>query len=205
MNKYFTGVTPGDAWGGLAASAVVLPQAMAFGVALLSPNGFDASHGAITGLLAAAIVCAVSGSFGGTRGLISSPTGPTFVLLSGSLASIYQLGIRGDLLLVTLATMFMCTGVFQIVIGMSGGGKLIKYIPYPVISGFLTRSAVLMVMSQMDPLSGKGVDASWESWLWLPLVTAIVTVIITHFGPKYIKQLPDTIAGLLVGTQFFHI
>jgi SulP family sulfate permease len=77
MNKYFTGLTSGDVWGGLAASAVVLPQAMAFGVALLTPNGFDASQGAIAGLLGAAIVCTVSGFFGGTRGLISAPTGPS--------------------------------------------------------------------------------------------------------------------------------
>ncbi|HKK16991.1 MAG TPA: SulP family inorganic anion transporter, partial [Gammaproteobacteria bacterium] len=95
MNKYFSGLTTGDIWGGLAASAVVLPQAMAFGVALLSPGGFDASQGAIAGLLGAAIVCMVSGIFGGTRGLISAPTGPTLVLLGGALASLSQAGISG--------------------------------------------------------------------------------------------------------------
>jgi SulP family sulfate permease len=95
--------------------------------------------------------------------------------------------------------------LFQIIIGLSGGGKLIKYIPYPVISGFLTGSAILMILSQMDPLSGKGLDASWESWRWLPFATAALTVISTYMGPKYIKKLPGTIAGLLVGCLFFHI
>ncbi|HKK16188.1 MAG TPA: SulP family inorganic anion transporter, partial [Gammaproteobacteria bacterium] len=97
------------------------------------------------------------------------------------------------------------TGLFQIVIGIAGGGKLIKYIPYPVISGFLTGSAILMILSQMDPLSGKGIESSWESWRWLPLFTAIATVIFTYLGPRYIKQLPGTIAGLLFGTLLFHL
>ena len=205
MNKYFSGLTTGDLWGGLAASAVVLPQAMAFGVALLSPGGFDASQGAIAGLLGAAIVCMVSGIFGGTRGLISAPTGPTLVLLGGALASLSQAGVSGGPLLINLAMVIICTGLFQIFIGLSGGGRLIKYIPYSVISGFLTGSAILMIMSQVEPLSGKIDNISWESWRWLPLVTAIVTLIATYLGPRYIKKLPGTIAGLLVGTLVFHL
>ena len=205
MNKPLANLTAGDIWGGLAASAVVLPQAMAFGVTLIAAHGFDASQGAIAGLLATAIICLVSGIFGGTRGMISAPTGPTLVLLVGALAALSQAGTQGNELLISLAAVVICTGVFQIIIGLTGGGKLIKYIPYPVISGFLTGSAILMVMSQMSPLSGKGVDPSWESWKWLPLITAIVTVVATQFSPKYIKKLPGTIAGLLFGTIVFHL
>ena len=205
LNKYFSKLTLGDVWGGLAASAIVLPQAMAFGVALFTPKGFDASQGAIAGLLGAAIVSSVSGFLGGTRGLISAPTGPTMVLLGGALTTLYQSGLTGSPLLLSLAMVIMCTGFFQVIIGLSGGGKLIKYIPYPVVSGFLTGSAILMIMSQTGPLSGKGFDPSWESWRWLPLVTAIVTVISIHFAPKFIKQVPGTIAGLIVGTIVFHI
>jgi len=205
LKEHFTKITAGDIWGGLAASAVVLPQAMAFGVALFSPGGFDASHGAIAGLLAAAILCTVSGLFGGTRGLISAPTGPTLVLLGGALASLTQVGASGSDLLVNLAVLIMCTGIFQIIIGLTGGGKLIKYIPYPVISGFLTGSAILMIMSQIEPLSGKGLDASWQTWRWLPLATAMVTLVATYLGPRFISRLPGTIAGLLFGSLVFHL
>ena len=52
------------------------------------------------------------------------------------------------------------TGIFQALIGLAGGGSLIKYIPYPVISGFLTGSAILMIMSQIKPLSGKRLSYS---------------------------------------------
>lgn len=205
MNKFFSGFTTGDAWGGMAATAVVLPQAMAFGVALLAPVGFDASRGAIAGLLGAAIVCTVSGVFSGTRGLISAPTGPTLVLLGGALAALSQSGLAGGSLLINLAMVIICTGLFQIAIGISGGGRLIKYIPYPVISGFLTGSAILMIMSQTGPLAGKVDSTSWESWRWLPLLTAMVTLVGTYLGPRYVKKLPGTIAGLLVGTLVFHL
>ncbi len=195
----------GDVWGGLAATAVVLPQAMAFGVALLVAHGFDASYGALGGLLGAAILCLVSGITGGTRGLISAPTGPVLVLLGGAMTSLASAGLADAELLINLAMIVFCTGLFQIAIGLTGGGRLIKYIPHPVISGFLTGSAVLMILSQIGPLSGKGLEDETQLWRWLPLATAVATVIATYLGPMYLKKLPGTIAGLLAGTVFFHI
>ncbi len=205
LARHFTGVTAGDVWGGLAASAVVLPQAIAFGVALYAIGKFDASQGAIAGLLGAAILCSVSGFFGGTRGLISAPTGPVLVLLGGAMGSLADAGVTNNDLLVNIATLMMLTGLFQITIGLTGGGKLIKYIPYPVISGFLTGSAILMILSQIDPLSGKGLDESWKYWRWVPLCTALVTLAATILGPRLISRLPGTIAGLIVGSLVFHL
>ena len=195
----------GDIWGGLAASAVVLPQAMAFGVAFLSAAGVDASQGAIAGLIGAAIVCTISGLGGGTQGLISAPTGPLLVLLGGVLMSLNKAGVAGDALLTNLAMVILVTGALQILIGITGGGKLIKYIPYPVVSGFLTGSAILMIMSQIGPLSGSGTDDTWEQWRWLPALTALVTVVSTYFVPRFVRWLPGTIAGLFIGTFTFHL
>ena len=80
----------GDLWGGVAAAAVVLPQAMAFGVALLAPLGLDAATGALAGLGGAAALSLCSGLAGGTRGLISAPTGPVLVLLGGAGAALTE-------------------------------------------------------------------------------------------------------------------
>lgn len=66
----------GDVWGGLAATTVVLPQTMAFGVALVSLINIGPAQGAPAGLLAASIFCLTTGITGGTTGLISAPTGP---------------------------------------------------------------------------------------------------------------------------------
>ncbi|MBM2829954.1 MAG: SulP family inorganic anion transporter [Gammaproteobacteria bacterium] len=77
----------------MAAAAVVLPQAIAFGVALLLPFGFNPSAGAIAGLIGAVALGFVSGISGGTLGLISSPTGPVLILLGGALASLVNAGL----------------------------------------------------------------------------------------------------------------
>jgi SulP family sulfate permease len=141
-------IQSGDLWGGFAASAVILPQAMAFGVALLSQVDLLSSQGALAGLLSAALLCLIMGLVGGTSGMISAPTGPTLVLISDALLACYTTGVTGPDLLLAMTIILVITGVLQILIGLSGGGQLIKYIPYPVISGFMTGTAILMLMSQ---------------------------------------------------------
>ena len=166
----------GDFSGGLAAAAVLLPQAMAFGVALYAPAGVGAADGAYAGLVGTAVLCLASGLIGGTRALISSPTGPTLVLLGGALAALSNAGLAGGALLLGLAIVTALTGVFQVLIGVGGGGRLIKYIPYPVVSGFMLGSALLMVHSQFDTLAGNHAIAGWAQWWWLPTTAAVLTI-----------------------------
>ena len=94
----------GDLWGGMAASAVVLPQALAFGVALLTPFGLDAARGALAGMTGTVIICTAACITGGTRGLIASPTGPTLVLLTGALGAVAAAGGADILLTMTAIT-----------------------------------------------------------------------------------------------------
>lgn len=192
----------GDLWGGLAAAAVVLPQAMAFGVTLLAALGLPAASGALCGLLAAGLLCLSSGLSGATRGLISSPTGPLLILLGGTLQALAAQGVQGAALLAALAALVMLSGLFQILIGLSGGGRLIKYIPYPVISGFMSGSAILMLLSQRQPLAAPVLQHS--SLAWLPATTAAVTALAMWLLPKYFTRIPGTIAGLAAGTAFYH-
>ncbi len=198
-------VRAGDVWGGLAASAVVLPQAMAFGVALFAHAGTPSATGALAGLIAAAILSLSSGLAGGTQGLVTAPTGPTLVLLAGAVAALAGTGLSGGALLTGLAAVLMAGGLFQFLIGLAGGGKLIKFIPYPVVTGFMTGTALLMAMSQVKPLSGGDLPASWAPWWWIPAVTAAATYVAMIIGPRLVKAVPATIAGLAVGTAVFQI
>lgn len=195
----------GDFSGGLAAAAVLLPQAMAFGVALYGPAGVGAADGAYAGLLGTALLCLASGVFGGTRGLISSPTGPTLVLLGGALAALANAGLNGGSLLLALAAITVLTGIFQILIGVSGGGRLIKYIPYPVVSGFMLGSAVLMVHSQLDTIAGNDGIAQWIAWWWLPAAAALLTIASAVGAGRLFAWLPGPVAGLVVGTVAFQL
>lgn len=194
----------GDFWGGLSAAAVILPQAMAFGVTLLAALGLPAASGALSGLIAASLLCFCSGLAGGARGLISSPTGPLLILLGGTLGSLAAQGLDRAALLPALAALVMLSGLFQILIGLSGGGRLIKFIPYPVISGFMTGSAILMLLSQRQPLAGPAILES-GSFAWLPAATAAATALAMWWVPRRFSAVPGTIAGLVVGTAFFHL
>jgi SulP family sulfate permease len=193
-----------DIWGGLAAAAMLLPQAMAFGVALLAPLGISPGVGALAGLIGAASLSLASGVAGGTRGLISSPTGPMLILLGSALGLVATDTGNPANVLTALTALVVVTGIIQVFIGASGGGKLIKFIPYSVVVGFMTGTAILMILSQIAPLSAKGADASWASWIWLPFVTALVTFAITFYLPRLTKIIPATLAGLIGGTLFFH-
>jgi len=194
----------GDFTGGLAAAAVLLPQAMAFGVALYSPAGISPADGAYAGLLGTALLCIASGLAGGTQGLISSPTGPTLVLLGGALVALTETGIGGASLLIALGAIMILTGCFQFFIGISGGGRLIKYIPYPVVSGFMLGSALLMIESQVGTVTGGAPGGGWEAWGWLPGIIAAITIASALLAARQFTWLPGPIAGLLAGTLVLH-
>jgi len=195
----------GDIWGGLSASALVLPQAMAFGITLWSPYTQDPATAAMSGLVAAACLCAASGLFRGTDGLVAAPTGPTLVLISGTIAVLASTGLTGDqLLTATLLTVAM-GGVFQVLIGALNLGHLVKFIPYPVVSGFMTGSAMLMIDSQTDVILGGNASLTLQQGAWIPMATAAITLAAMVWLPRWIQQLPGTVMGLIAGTLAFHI
>ncbi len=195
----------GDIWGGVASAFVVLPQAMAFGVALWSIFGGDAATGALAGLITAAALSFSSGVAGGTCGMVSSPTGPTLVLLSGTLLSLQASGMQADVLPEVLVIILLLTGFFQILIGLSNGGCLIKFIPYPVVAGFMTGSAFLMISSQLESATGAQVATFFDSLHYVPILTTLTTFVAMMFIPRWLPFIPGTVAGLIGGTVAFYL
>ena len=180
----------GDVLGGLVGTAVALPQSMGLGVALFAAMGFDASVGALAGLMGAAALSLVSGLGGATIGMISAPNGPVTMLLAASLASVAAHGVQGEGLLLALVAIMILTGLFQFLLGISGGGQLIKYIPYPVVAGLVTGIGVLMVLSQLNTLSGEGAQASSSGWLVVPAATALITFASIKLAPRVLPAVP---------------
>jgi len=194
-----------DLLGGLAATAVALPQSMGLGVALFAVMGLGASAGALAGLIGAAALCLASGVAGATIGMISAPNGPVIMLLSASLASLAASGVPGDGLVLALIAILLLTGLFQFVLGISGGGQLIKFIPYPAVAGLVTSVGVLMVLSQLKPLSGSGGQALGPGWVVLPALTALVTFGSIRLAPRVFPRVPAIIIGLVVGIAVYHL
>ncbi|PHS67452.1 MAG: sodium-independent anion transporter [Flavobacterium sp.] len=137
----------GDLFGGITAGIVALPLALAFGV--------SSGLGPSAGLYGAIFVGFFAALFGGTNTQISGPTAPmtavAMVMIAGIVAS-----FDGDVskALPAILTVFLLAGLFQIVLGLLGIGKYIKYIPYPVVSGFMTAIGVIILVTQILPSVG---------------------------------------------------
>lgn len=146
MKNLFSNVR-GDLFGGITAGIVALPLALAFGVS--SGLGPDA------GLYGAIFISFFAAFFGGTPTQISGPTAPmtavSMVVIAGIIAS-----NNGDVskALPIILTVFLLSGLMQIGLGLTGLGKYIRYIPYPVVSGFMTAIGVIILVTQILPSVG---------------------------------------------------
>lgn len=197
--------TTRDLMGGLAGTAVALPQSMGLGVALFLTMGFDASAGALAGLVGAASLSLFSGLTGATKGMISAPNGPAITLLAVSLAAVADEGVQGNGLLLALAAIMLLTGLFQFLLGITGSGQLVKFIPYPVVAGLVTGIGLLMVSSQVKPLSGEEAQAMGWYWMAVPALTALLTFGVSEIAPRILPRVPGIISGLVVGVLTFHL
>ena len=137
----------GDLFGGITAGIVALPLALAFGV--------SSGLGPSAGLYGAIIVSFFAALFGGTNTQISGPTAPmtavSMVVIAGIIAQ-----FDGDVstALPAIMTVFLLAGLIQIGFGLLGFGKFIKYIPYPVVSGFMTAIGAIILITQILPSIG---------------------------------------------------
>lgn len=131
----------GDLYGGITAGVIALPLALAFGVA--------SGAGAQAGLYGAIILGLTAAIFGGTPVQISGPTGPMTVVTASAVA-LYH----GDMTFVV--TIIFLGGLFQMLLGFCRIGGFIRYIPYPVISGFMTGIGIIIILLQLHPLTGAG-------------------------------------------------
>jgi len=146
FKNIFTNIR-GNLFGGITAGIVALPLALAFGVQ--SGLGPDA------GLYGAIFIGFFASLFGGTNTQISGPTAPmtavSMVIVAGIIAS-NDGNVAQALPYILLV--FMLAGLMQIVLGLVGLGKYIKYIPYPVVSGFMTAIGVIILVTQILPSLG---------------------------------------------------
>ncbi len=137
----------GDFFGGLTAGIVALPLALAFGV--------SSGLGPGAGLYGAIFICFFAAFFGGTPTQISGPTAPmtaiSLVIISGIVAT--NDGNMAKALPIILSV-FLMVGIFQVILGMIGLGRYIKYIPYPVVSGFMTAIGAIIIITQIIPSLG---------------------------------------------------
>ena len=146
MKNLFSNIK-GDAFGGITAGIVALPLALAFGV--------SSGLGPTAGLYGAIFISFFAALFGGTNTQISGPTAPMTAVSMVVIAGIIAVN-DGDInkALPIILTVFLLAGVIQIGLGIVGAGQYIRYIPYPVVSGFMTAIGVIILVTQIFPSVG---------------------------------------------------
>lgn len=197
----------GEIWGGLAAMLVALPSAIAFGVTMFAPlGGSYAARGAIAGILGATVLGLIAPALGGASRLITAPSAPATAVLSALAIQLVAQGVAPDRAVLMMALVALMCGGAQVVLGSVGLGRLIKYMPYPVVSGYLSGVGLIIIVSQIPKLLSVPKDTGfWHSigspslWNWNGIAVGIVTMIVMVLARKLTKLVPAAIIGLVAG------
>lgn len=203
----------GDVWGGFAAMLVALPAAIAFGVTIYAAiGGTYAAYGAMAGILGVAAVGLIASVWGGTDRLISAPSAPAAAVLSAFVIESMMGGSTQDTVLGLLLVVALMAGVFQILFGVIGLGQMIKYMPYPVVSGYLSGVGLYIIGSQMPKLLGVPDGLHFlESmqdvslWEWQSITVGAATVITMLLADRIFRIIPAVIMALGVGTGAYFL
>ena len=185
-----------DLMAGLTVTAVAIPLALAFGVG----SGATAASGLVTAIIAGVIISALGGAYF----QISGPTGAMAAILMSIIA---QYGLQGVFVATVLA------GIILVIAGVLHLGKLISFIPMPVISGFTSGIAVIIAMGQIDNFfgvtsEGSSVTEKFLSYWQLgfePNMTAVsiglfVMLMMLLFPMRYSKYIPSSLFAIIVAT-----
>ncbi|UFS97055.1 SulP family inorganic anion transporter [Nocardia huaxiensis] len=162
-----------EALSGLTVAIVALPLAIAFGI-----TATGTSEGALVGLYSAIFAGFFAAIFGGTPGQVTGPTGPITVVATGVIAA------HG---LESAFVAFLMAGAFQILFGLSRLGSFIRYIPHPVISGFMGGIALIIILGELDQVR--------QSFLLVA-----VTIILMLVATRLIKSVPASLIVLVAVT-----
>ncbi len=191
-----------DALAGVTVGLVALPLAMAFAIA----SGVAPQAGLYCAIVAGFLISAL----GGSTTQIGGPTGAFVVVVYGIVA---KYGLDG---------LFMCTlmaGVFLVVLGATGLGTAVKFIPRPVVVGFTNGIAVLIASTQIKDFFGLKVDKvpgeflarieilaqNFRSFSLLETSLGVVALVMILVFMRYVKRVPGYIVALFAGTALVMI
>ena len=212
MKQIFANNIKGDLFGGITAGIVALPLALAFGIQAF--GGIDSpqasSIGALSGIVGATMLGFFAAWFGGTHSQISGPTGPMTVITAALISGAWTAS-NGNMASVILAMSMagVFCGLFQILFGIIKIGKYVRYIPYPVLSGFMSGIGVIIILQQIYPLLGLKspvlvVDmiGNFTSALSSGISTAalllgLLTIVIVWSFPLLTRKIPATLVALI--------
>jgi len=195
---------------GMTSAVVTMPVAIAY--------GYASGLGPYAGFVSAIVLGFVAALVGGTSGQISSPTGALTVAISVFVVT--EIEIQGSLeaALPVLMAIFVLAGCLQLFFGLLKLGENIQYIPFSVISGFMSGVGLIIIVLQIPNTFGvpSGIYTSVISKIlnifyffdhanWLAFAFVVTTVGIIYIFPKITKKIPSSLVALLVLTGLVYI
>jgi SulP family sulfate permease len=210
----------GDFSGAISAAIITLPMAIGYGIIAFAPIGIHfAPQAALLGIYTTIFGAFIAALFGGTPLQITGPKAPLTLILSTLIAGLCT-KIPGtienrDIIIVGLAALCVgSAGIFQILFGVLRLGNLIKFVPFPVISGFMNGIAILLIIKQIKPLIGMARHVSvlailsdFTAFQPVTLAVGLTTIIVLFLSKKYnkIKIIPASLMGLGSGTCLYYV
>jgi SulP family sulfate permease len=192
----------GDVFGGISAGIVALPLCLAFG----SLSGLGPEAG-LYGAIAAGILAAI---FGGSSVLVTGPTNPMTLVAATVVAA--NLLPTGEANISVVVTAFLLAGVLQVLMGVLRLGGFIRYVPYPVISGFMSGIGVIIIIQQLYPIVGAAAPSSDAvkilrslptlsgAIVWPVALLGVATFAIIQILPRLTRKIPASLVALIVVT-----
>jgi SulP family sulfate permease len=208
----------GDLFGGLTSGIVALPLALAFGIQAFGVISVDevaniGAYGALAGLAGAMMLGFFASLFGGTHSQISGPTGPMTVITATLISTAWATSTFHNIetVIITISIAGILCGLFQIFFGLVKIGKYIRYIPYPVLSGFMSGIGIIIILQQIYPLMGmKSPVLIVDMIVQLPqrvgsfntsaLLMGLGTIAIIYLFPFLTRRVPATLVALAIVT-----
>ena len=206
----------GDLAGGFNAALVALPIELVYGLFAVAPLGLDwAQHG----LRAALWACVMGGLLytllRTAGGMISGTASVTALLLGTLAASLMQhpgIQASNDPAATAFGLLLLCTamaGAAQWLFGVAGVGRVLKFVPYPVVAGLMFGVAILLLLAALRPALGLPMGTTWLFTLahWRPLATLVFAVALGLCFWLYRRypRLPGPALAMLAGALLHHM
>ena len=190
----------GDVFGGITAGVVALPLALAFGV--------QSGAGPVAGLYGAIAIGIFAAIFGGTSTQVSGPTGPMTVISALVIAKAIEGYGSLESGMGFIICIFVLAGIVQILFGLLQLGAYIKYIPYPVVSGFMSGIGGIIILLQIFPFLGQASPKKVLDVIthipdaiplinWEAVLISSSTIAIIYLFPRFTKAVPSTLVALI--------
>lgn len=178
---------------------VSFPASIAFGLIVFAPFGSSyLAMGAFAGMLGSIAIGLIAPLLGGAPRLVSAPCAPAAALLAALIVDLLQsspLQASPDLIILALGLVGIFAALLQGLLGLIGGGNLIKFIPYPVVAGYLSGVGGIIILGQVDALF----------WNLPPLLVGIVSLSTMFIAPKITPKIPAPILALFMGTITYFV